>query len=126
MRVFYTDDYPFLPWPPAGLPPDFFMQQALLTKARAWEHEREYRLIDMPNYDTGGRALDPPVADRLSPQLFRFKPRRIIGISCGARMEDEALERIGRICGMRSPRLPVSQARISKHKFALTFETIQP
>jgi hypothetical protein len=82
MKVVYRDDYPFLPQPLSGLPPLFVIQQALLTKARAWRHERKYRLIDMPNYDTGVRSLDAPVAERLSPQMFRFRPRHIVGVTC--------------------------------------------
>jgi hypothetical protein len=125
MKVVYRDEYPFLPQPLAGLPPKFVIQQALLTKARAWRHEREYRLIDVPNYDTGTRALDPPVAERLSAQLFKFRPRHIVGVTCGALMQGAAIERIARVCGERAPRLPVYQAGISKHSFALIFEEIR-
>jgi hypothetical protein len=125
MKVVYRDAYPFLPQPLAGLPPKFVIQQALLTKARAWEHEREYRLIDMPNYDTGVRSMDAPVAVRLSAQLFRFAPRHIVGITCGAMMEDAAIEQILRVGQQRSPRLPVCLARMSKHSFALTSELIR-
>jgi hypothetical protein len=54
-----------------------------------------------------------------------FAPHHIVGITCGARMGSAALEQILRTCGMRAPRLPVFHARISKHQFVLTFETIQ-
>jgi hypothetical protein len=125
MRVIYRDEYPFLPQPLAGLPPLFVIQQALLIKARAWEHEHEYRLIDLPDYDTGVRSMDAPIADRLSPQLLRFAPRHFVGVTCGACMQDAELERVVRACQRRSPRLPVWQACLSKHSFALTFEPIR-
>lgn len=124
MRVLYRDEYPFLPLPLVGVPPLYVVQQALLVKAAKWEHEREYRLIDLPNYEGGASTLDPPIAERLSPQLRRFRPRHIVGVTCGARMDGNAIEQILRICEQRKPRLPVWKANVSKRSFALTFEPI--
>jgi len=124
MRVLYRDEYPFLPIPLAGVPPLYVIQQALLIKARKWEHEQEYRLVDIPNYEGRRSTLDPPIAGRLSPQLLRFHPRHIVGVTCGACMEGGAIERILRICELRRPRLPVWKASVSKHSFALNFEQI--
>jgi len=120
----YRKDYPFLLMPLAGQPPLYVIQQLLLVKAEAWKHEDEYRLIDVPNLDTGVRMLDS-VAQRLAPQLFRFNPSQIVGVTCGANMEGAELERVMRICSERTPRLPMFQARILKHSFSLTFESVR-
>jgi hypothetical protein len=124
MRVLYRDEYPVLPLPLAGVPARYVIQQSLLIKARAWEHEQEYRLIDVPNYEGGPRTLDPPIAERLAPQLLCFHPRHIVGVTCGACMQSNAIEQILRICEQRRPRLPVWKANVSRRSFALTFEPI--
>lgn len=124
MRVVYRDEYPFLPLPLVGVPPDYVIQQALLVKAKSWLHEREYRLVDIPNYEGGSSVLDPPIAERLAPQLLRFRPRHIVGMTCGARMQGDAIERLLRICEQRKPRLPAWKADVSRRSFALTFEPI--
>lgn len=49
------------------------MQQALLIKAGGWDHEKEYRFIDLPGASGRPGILDPPIAlERLGPQLVRM------------------------------------------------------
>jgi hypothetical protein len=124
-KVIYSDDYPFIPQPAMNLPPMFMIQQLVLTKATAWAHEAEYRLIDMPNQEARKRALDPPITVRPGPQLYQFPTKHVVGITCGARMSDDAIGQIIEICGNRKPRLPVYRARKLEHKFGLAFDDLR-
>lgn len=124
-KVLYEDEYPFLPQPMAGLDPLTVIQQCLLIKAKAWEHENEYRLIDIPNYDGRSWVLDPPITVRRAGQLITFRSKHLVGLSCGARMKDDAIERLARICTDRNPRIPIWQARIAKYRFELEFAEIR-
>lgn len=124
-KVVYTDEYPFLPQPVADLSPRMVIQQCLLVKSKAWAHENEYRMIDMPNYDGGARTLDPPISLQRAGQLIRFRDRHLAGITCGVHMKGDAVERLARICGDRRPRVPIWQAKVAKYKFELSFEEVR-
>jgi hypothetical protein len=126
-RVVYQDVYPFLPQPIAGAPPTFVIQQCLLIKSKAWEHEKEYRFIDLPNLEGRGRPiLDPPVTrGRIDLNRVQLRDQHIIGLSCGCWMQSDAIERLARICGERRSPIHLRQAKTAKYRFDLTFEEIR-
>ena len=124
-KVFYQDDYPFLPQPVAGLKPRAVIKQCLLVKGKAWEHEKEYRLIDMPNFDGGPRTLDPPISVQRTTQTIRFRRRHIVGLTCGARMDSLAIEGLARLCADRNPPIPIWQVKMARHKFEFVLEEVR-
>jgi hypothetical protein len=124
-KVFYEDEYPFLPQPVAGMKPRAVIKQCLLVKGKAWEHENEYRLIDMPNYDGGPRTLDPPISVQRTDQLIRFHKRHVVGLTCGARMDGHTIERLARLCADRTPRIPIWQVRTARDKFEFVLEEVR-
>jgi hypothetical protein len=123
-KVFYQNEYPFLPQPVAGLPPRQVIKICLLVKGESWKHENEYRVIDLPNYDGGARTLDPPITVWRSGQLYKFRDRHVVGLTCGARMESDAIERLLRVCSTRSARLALTQAKMATYKFAFVLEEV--
>jgi hypothetical protein len=125
-QVVYQNLYPYIPQPLAGVNPTVVIQQCLLIKSEAWRHEKEYRLIDMPNFEGGGRILDPPVTRRrFDLNRVQLRDRHIIGLSCGVRMQSDAIERLTRVCGERSPPIPIWQAKTARYRFDLSFEEIR-
>jgi len=124
LRVNYSNDYPILPLPLADFPPDLVVRLALGTKARAWEHEQEYRLINFPNAEPRrGRVLDDVLSWR-SEQLAILPAQHLVGVTVGASMPDEQIESILRLCHDRGARIPVYRAAPHRNQFALRFETI--
>lgn len=124
-RVVYQDEYPYVPQPMAEMEGRAVIQQCLLIKSKAWEHESEYRFIDMPQADGRSRVLDPVILRRINLHTVQLPPQHVVGIHCGARMQGAEIERLSRICGERNPRIPLWQAKIATYRFELTFEAIR-
>jgi len=127
-RVNYEHAYPQLPMPMAYLDPEEVIRQSFVTKAACWQHEREYRLVDMPRYAGNsdvvvGRTLDD-ILNRKGPQLVALPPQFIIGVSCGALMESVELEHFARICADRTPAIPLWHSQVHKSEYKLFFELL--
>jgi len=124
-RVDYSNEYPQIPIPIAGLEPEVLLRLALLTKSAVWSHEQEYRLINMWLTYT-----HPP--KRLLADMFTWKEKQIavipasfiIGVTVGASMADSEIEEIQRICHDRPLKIPVYQAQTGKTRFDLNFRQI--
>ena len=70
-RVVYSEKYPEIPLPFGVVGGgNRFITLALLTKSNAWEHEEEYRLINLPRDETE----DPP---RILDDLFLWKASQL-------------------------------------------------
>lgn len=125
MRVNYDDEYPTLPLPLDGLPPRVVVTLALCTKARAWEHEHEYRLINFPTEGRPpGRVLDDVLGWKRR-QLAVLPPQHVVAISLGALMPDHQIETLLRVCHDRRPRIPVYRAVLQRRQFGLRFEALE-
>jgi hypothetical protein len=119
-RVRYSNDYPTLPLPIDDLPGDVVVGLLLCTKALAWKHEREYRMINYPNSTGTGRVYDG-VFSWISPQLAVLPPEHVAAVSVGASMDGRHIENILRICYDRKPRISVDQAATQRNRFTLQF-----
>jgi hypothetical protein len=123
-RVNYSEQYPALPLLIDEVDPSELRKLTLLTKSHVWEHECEYRLINMPI------TFPPEKPIRALDGLFRWKssqlavidPSFIVGVTAGASMRDTEIENILRICYDRPIKIPVYQAKCKQDRFELEFE----
>lgn len=93
-----------------------------LTKSEVWDHECEYRLINLPMAES-----EPPLYDQFewkSPQLAVVPPSFIVGVTVGACMDDREIEEVKRICNERSIKIPVFRAKCKQDRFDLEFPQI--
>lgn len=125
-RVIYSDQYPKLPLPIAELDPGALRTLAFLTKSLVWAHEHEYRLINMllthpPEEPT--HILDDLFIWKTA-QLAVIHPSFIVGVTIGASMQDEDVEKILRICHDRPLKIPVYKAKCKRNRFDLEFVQI--
>ena len=125
-RVIYSQQFPEVPLPFAELDPNELINLALFTKSDVWDHEHEYRLINM-------LITSPPAKPtRLLDGLFSWKtdqiavvpPQLIIGVTIGASMQETEIDNILRICHDRSIKIPVFQAKCRQDRFDLEFSQI--
>lgn len=124
-KVDYVRDYPEIPLPLADHDPNEFIRKALYTKSDAWDHEREYRLVNLPDAKDGapGRILDG-IFGWKTPQIAIISPTYIEGVTVGAAMREHEIEDILRLCADRPKRIPVFRAKCSRDHFELEFERI--
>jgi hypothetical protein len=128
-KISYSTRYPEILVPIASMGNDrgaTMLTRALLTKSHVWEHEKEYRLLNLPRID----GPNPPrVLDDLfhwkAPQLALMQPRLLRGVTVGASMASHDIERILKLSYDRKPRIPVERARTSDDCFDLVFEPIE-
>jgi hypothetical protein len=125
-RVIYSQQFPEVPLPFAELDPNELINLALFTKSDVWDHEREYRLINMLI------TFPPAKPTRLLDGLFSWKtdqiavvpPQLIIGVTIGASMQETEIDNVLRICHDRSIKIPVFQAKCRQDRFDLDFSQI--
>lgn len=125
-RVIYSKEYPILPFPLDADNLDILLTRILLTKSLVWNHEREYRLINIlmtPPSDKPKHILDDLFKWKTS-QLAVIDPQFIVGVTVGASMQDAEIENILRICHDRLIKIPVYQAKCQQDRFDLDFVQI--
>ncbi|MBN1508979.1 MAG: DUF2971 domain-containing protein [Sedimentisphaerales bacterium] len=82
--------------------------KALLTKAKEWTYEHEWRIIDIAN-GVGVRS---------------FSPATLHGVILGCRIRDKDKRQVVKWCKVRSPRPILYEAREKKMKYGLDIESI--
>ena len=98
LDVKYSEEYPvFNP-----VSPDDSANQTLLTKAKQWECEREWRMV-YPGA-TGS---------------YQFKPHCLTGVIFGCRMPERHKEMIREWCRNREPAITYYEARQSEDSYSL-------
>lgn len=100
-KVSYSEDYPIVnPIIDDDLDR---MKKSLLTKAKQWEYENEWRKID---YELG-------------PGIKRFPPHLLVGVIFGCRMSEDHQRLIRDWCKNRQPSVSFYQARQASLTYAL-------
>jgi hypothetical protein len=125
-RVIYSQQFPVVPLPFAELNPEELYAPALLTKSHVWDHECEYRLINIPmTYPLGKpkHILDDLFIWKTS-QLATIPSSFIVGVTIGESMQEAEIEHIQRICHDRPIKIPVFQAKCRQDRFDLEFTQI--
>jgi hypothetical protein len=125
-RVIYSKEYPVLPFHLDADNLDILLTRMLLTKSLVWNHEREYRLINIlmtPPSDKPKHILDDLFKWKTS-HLAVINPKFIVGVTVGASMQDTEIENILSICHDRSIKIPVYQAKCQQDRFDLDFMQI--
>jgi hypothetical protein len=124
--VVYSKEYPVLPFSVDADNLDIWLTRTLLTKSFVWNHEHEYRLINMlmtSPPDKPKHILDDVFKWKTS-QLAIIDPKFIVGVTVGASMQDTEIENILSICHDRSIKIPVYQAKCQQDRFDLDFMQI--
>jgi hypothetical protein len=99
--ISYSDDYPIVnPIKDDGL---LRLEKTLLTKARHWEYEKEWRIID---HDDG-------------PGIKRFPPHLLVGVIFGCRMSETHKSLIREWCINRQVGASFYQAREASRTYSL-------
>jgi hypothetical protein len=80
--------------------------EGLLTKAKEWEYEREWRIIDLKN----------------GVGVHLFPPAILHGVILGCRISEEDRQQVVEWCKGRSPRPTLCQARKKKMEYGLDIE----
>lgn len=124
LRVNYDSQYPEIFECDGKLVHDLdeLLKRMLLTKSEVWDHECEYRLINLPMAES-----EPPLYDQ-----FEWKTSRraiiplsfIVGVTVGAGMADQEIEEITRICNECLIKIPVFKAKCRQDRFDLEFSQI--
>jgi Protein of unknown function (DUF2971) len=124
--VHYSEEYPVLQLPLHDLDPVVLHSRAFITKSTHWDHEKEYRLVNLlaGSGDSKRRIFDD-LFKWAEPQLAIVRPSHIVGVTIGASMPETEIENILRICHDRPARTPVWRAKRSDDRFELRFEKLQ-
>jgi hypothetical protein len=83
--------------------------KGLLTKAKEWEYEREWRIIDL----------------RIDARVRQFPPAVLHGVILGCRILDNDKQQVVERCKARSPRPILYEARRKKMEYGLDIEPIE-
>ena len=124
LRVNYDPLYPVISARDGKLDHDLDdqLKLMLLTKSEDWNHECEYRLINLPT-EKPKHVLDDLFKWK-EPQLAVVPPAFIVGVTVGACMGDLEIEKIKHICNERTTKIPVFKANCRKNQFDLDFSQI--
>lgn len=106
-KVAYQDERPALNL--VRDPPEVILTKALLTKAKFWSYEDEYRILD-------------PFK---GPGLQEFPRELLDGVFLGASIETEVRSRVLLSVQQSLPHVEIHQASFHPEKFALTFDRIE-
>ena len=104
--------------------PEDVLTRLLLTKSRVWEHECEYRILDIPTDGArSGKRMFDGLFQREGERILLL-PRYIEAVTVGAAMEDAEVESIVRACNDRHGKIPTFRAKCHPERFELQFERI--
>lgn len=118
LAVEYRDEYPV-----AHFPVDHkqLLRTTILTKATTYSYEREYRLVSVrmgnPTWHLG-LAWEP------DQRTAHLNPKRIVGVTLGARMSENDQAEMIDFCRRYRPDIVLERARTSDDEFKLEFERI--
>lgn len=101
LEVSYSEKYPIVN--PITDDDSARMEKSFLTKAKHWEYEKEWRIID---YEKG-------------PGIQRFPPHLLVGVIFGCRMSEDHQRLIRDWCKNRQPSVSFYQARQASLTYAL-------
>jgi len=125
IEVTYDETFPASPLlADRGSEPDAQLFVAsLLTKAKFWEYEQEYRLVSsrMANED-----WDLGLSWDAEQKVAQFNPDAITGLTLGVRISPEARARIVSFCRAHRPALQLEQAKLRDGRYELAFEALPP
>lgn len=100
-KILYADEYPIV----NPMKDDHLdrLIKTLLTKAKHWKYEKEWRMIDYKN----------------GPGVRRFPPHLLVGVIFGCRITEKHQALIREWCGGRQAKISFYQARESAQKYSL-------
>ncbi len=99
--ISYSDDYPIVN--PIQDDDVLRLEKSLLTKAKHWEYEKEWRIID---HEEG-------------PGIKKFPPHLLVGVIFGCRMREAHKAQIREWCTNRQASVSFYQAREASHTYSL-------
>jgi hypothetical protein len=117
MQVSYTDRYPALPLSDRG-DRRKITRAFVLTKARVWRHEAEYRVL-VQDEDPQGFAVD-----WIDQDTARLPETSVTGVTVGSLMEDPAVQQVIALAQAATPPVPVYRAITQRKRFQLRIERI--
>lgn len=109
-KVEYVEDYPLYKFGESG---DIW---PLLTKAKEWAYEKEYRIIahernEIGNYDVKSLILDDG--------FLTLPEGSLKSIIVGCQMSEQKLEELNNFVGENSPGLLIRRAKQKRNKYAV-------
>jgi hypothetical protein len=117
MRVTYTDSYPALPLSDRD---DMrkITRAFVLTKAKAWRHEAEYRVLVQDE--------DPQcfAVDWIDQDTARLPATSVTGVTVGSLMDDPAVQQVIASAHAATPPVPVYRAITHRKRFQLGIKRI--
>jgi hypothetical protein len=111
----YRSAYPV--WVPQEMPA--IADEAILTKAKDWEKEQEWRLVGSPGYATG-HPLKP------EGDYLRLPPRALQSVIVGCEARDEGYKAVKKVVGEHAPGLPVKRTTRVPNHYRLEIVTLAP
>jgi hypothetical protein len=117
MRVSYTDRYPALPLSDRGDKRKITRAFAL-TKAKAWRHEAEYRVL-VQDEDPQRFAVD-----WIDQDTARLPATSVTGVTVGSLMDDAAVKQLVASAQAATPPLAVYRAITQRKRFKLEIKRI--
>jgi len=112
LQVIYRSVYPV--WVPQEM--QAIADEAVLTKSKDWEYEREFRLVGSPNF-VEGHPLKP------DGDFLRLPPRALQSVIVGCETDYEAVKRV---VHDHAARLPVRRASRMPNHYRLEIVTPAP
>lgn len=109
MKVAYQTEYPVIEFTESD--DDENLKRSVLTKAKFWAYEREYRLVSIEP----GEPLTLPIVDH----IFQFPPSLLTGVIFGCQMPQADMDLIKEWSGGRAAEIQFRRMVKSDTSFAL-------
>ena len=116
-RVVYSNKYPVVTYPLKSL--SDLTVKGILTKAKYWQYEDEYRLFSIRSDDNDAWRLG---LKWLDDHMAVVSPKCVIGITLGARMPEPQKKELESYCAEKHPEISIEQANICNDRFAITID----
>ena len=121
LPIDYQDDYPTISYDfdDAGERGRHVFQKSVLTKAKYWAYENEYRMVSIR---MGNASWDLGLKWTVEKDKAYVDPKAITGITVGASMPKEIRDSLAAFCRTERPDIQLEFAKISDNEYQLLFE----